>query len=275
MVMGSTGVSVTCDQAVKSLNDTAHCPEMYISAIAGNVTRTYPAGSLIGPWQTGALNVLQGEFTVDAFMDSAELVMVYVTGVHDSVDILMDDLTIVKGTPWTCAQGLVRNAGGEDGSSRSWVPWLGGSIKGVNATALSPAKDGNFFLSSSGRTLSAAGIQQVLNPACFALEGVYSISAWVKLTNGGTDLTCDPVSTVLSNRCPLVEVLATNTGGPGALRAIGGFSGLQWTTGWNEITGRFQFFDMELAASTLSLIVAEAPTNMTMYVDKIEIQRVM
>jgi hypothetical protein len=66
-----------------------------------------------------------------------------------------------------------------------------------------------------------------------------------------------------------------NTGGGAAIHPVGGFVGSQWAaTGWNQINGTFQFFDMELAASTLSLVIAEGPTGASMLIDNVEISRI-
>jgi hypothetical protein len=73
----------------------------------------------------------------------------------------------------------------------------------------------------------------------------------------------------------LIEIAATNTGGGATLHPVGGFSGSSWNAGWNEITGTFQFFDLELAAGTASLVIAEAATGVKMYVDKISIKRIL
>jgi hypothetical protein len=275
LVSASTGAAFTCNPSVQSYNITTRCPDLQVTAMKGNVTKTYPAGKLIGSWKTGSLNDMYGEFTVDAFMSTAEVVQISVTGVSPTVDIIMDDLSVVPASPWTCANGLLRNSGAEDGDSKSWAPWLGGTIDAFNTTSTYLAKEGNYFFASRDRTLSAAGIQQLMNRDCFDLQGAYSVSAWVKLVKNNTAFACDPASTSLDDRCPLIEIAAMNTGGAAAIHPVGGFVGSQWAaTGWNQINGTFQFFDMELAASTLSLVIAEGPTGASMLIDNVEIRRI-
>jgi len=118
----------------------------------------------------------------------------------------------------------------------------------------------------------SADIQQVLDPKCLEANQPYSMSAMVKLLNAdGNDVVCNSRSTKLTERCSLVQIAETNSGGGPLLHPVAGATD-DWVAGWNELKGVFNFFPAELNAGTTSLVIAEAPPpGVTMLVDNIKV----
>jgi len=268
MALAKNGTSWVCDPTSTVVE--TRCPTIIIQARTGNETFGLEVATLIGSWKSGEFHEFYGEFEVTQFLETAEIIKILPSGVRSDVDIYIDNLKMEPTATWDCAaNGLLKNPGGELGDQRFWSSWRGGSVNFVSGGGF----NGTHALVGESREIFPSGISQAIERKCLERGVLYSVSVWVKLLDAqGNPWNCNPRSTKITDRCPVVSVGAENPGVIPFMHAVGGVDS-QWVPNdWNELTGVFHFFPTDLVADTTSIVVSEAPAGVTILVDNADIR---
>ena len=244
------------------------CPTLGIRIAVFNATHSdyEDIGIVAGEWDTNGWNDMYGVFKVTQEILDAPAVTIIWTKLHESIDIVIDDVEIDEVTPPSCDDLIVN--GGAEYDDYAPLYWR---MFGVSSVDLAPnmGVDNSNALINSDRVSENDGIRQMINHDCVHPGAVYEVLAWVKLVDdNGAGVECD-VSKTYGSRCPVLNIGAQNPMGSPQHRIVGSPVSTWKKDEFNLLKGHFKFFTNECYADALFLSVTKVDPSVTMLVDDV------
>jgi len=243
------------------------CPIMTLRIVSGTNIDDIDIGSMPGPYQKQNWNSIHGQFDVTASVMEADYVSLYFRKVKEDVDIVVDNISVTKVAD-TESPLIVNNGDFSVGDVRYYNIQGGGLI-----SVRSPGYDDDYSMVVHDRTREDYGVNHVIDNNSLIAEAIYKISCQIKLVLNDltTPFYCDPKAISGAMRCPTFSLRAQNTGKDPLTRLVASAPPLFQEDKWNKFSGIFQFLAVEIQAESLSLVISNAPTNIAMVIDNIQI----
>ena len=257
------------------------CPLMTLKTISNSVGTEFDTGyidvaSVVAPFKTNDWNSMHGVYTVTKeFLESEEISLMFYK-MEKEVGYIVDNVSIKK-VEDGCAK-LVKNGNAETGDARGWQ-YFGddASFVAVDTQVFSL---GSYHFVNSNRQDFDDGAITFLDQGCLDTESIYQISVKVKLTQGDLLVPCDYLGTSTTGgdiaRCPMIHLVAKNSGGPRQIRALAAVSepfSIE-VNEWNELNSFFSFLPAELGAEDLHLYISGSPGGVDIHFDDLVLERV-
>lgn len=234
-------------------------------------------GVTVGAWESGGWNDVYGVFEVTQEMLDAPAVTVVFSKLHESIDLIIDDVSISEVNPPGCDDLITNNGGEMDGGNPYYWKIYGHGSVDVRAGGM----DSAWALHNFDRPSPTDGIRQIIDPECVHKGAVYEVIAWVKMIDtSGNPVDCvieqtygDSVNVVYdTKKCPWVNIGAQNPGGAPQHRAVA-FAIETWKPDqWNLLKGHFKFFPNEVVADSIFLSITQVPLGVELLVDNVSVQ---
>mmetsp|Transcript_14645 Transcript_14645/g.20891 ORF Transcript_14645/g.20891 Transcript_14645/m.20891 type:complete len:1853 (+) Transcript_14645:178-5736(+) len=261
------------------------CPVMMLRLSSGGIHTDVEIGSMPGPLTKGSWNNIYGTFTVTDQVDNAETVTLYFRKVKDTIDIVIDDLSITN-TEGRDPDQLINNGDFVSGDARYFNIYLGGSISALGAGYdTTYDEEGNFVqtdysLAVTARTDFNFGVRYSLDTKLLESRKLYHAKARIMLIkeeSWGPDKVmehyiCDAKVIYGDMACPMIYIISQSKGNPPLKRPVAAVKDTWIPNSWNFLTGVFQFIQPELDAnSSLNIVITNAPKNVVMIIDNFEL----
>ena len=252
------------------------CPTMTLRQTIHNSTHSEYSdfGVTVGQWDANDWNDIYGVLEVTQDMLDAPAITLMFTKLHESIDLIIDDVSVTAMTDHSC-DDLIWNGGGEidDGKPYYWKMYGTATVDVVEG-----GMGSDYALHVFERTNSYDGVRQLLDHECVHPGAVYEVTAWVKMldsTGAGYECIVEQTFgdgggvTYETKRCPLIAIGAQNPGGAPQHRAVGSAYG-EWAPGeWNLLKGHFKFFANEINADSLFVSITQGPADAVYHIDNV------
>jgi len=243
------------------------CPTMSLRITSGSITEDIDIGSVPDTISQQWNNIF-GHFVVTADMAKADLVSIYFRKVDKDISIVVDNLSATKVE--SSESLLVNNGDFSAGDARYYNAYGGGRI-----TIGAPGYDDDLSMMITNRISEEYGTSHALDSKHLLTTEVYKISCQIFLTN--EDFTdafyCDPTVTSGDTRCPTISLRTQNIGSVFMTRVIASSPAIFQPGEWNTFMSLFQFLEVEVQADSLYLIINNAPKDVVMVIDNVEIYK--
>jgi len=245
-----------------------NCPSMILKITSGSDITDIDIGSIPELSNSQDWDGIYGQFDVTASMAKADLVSVQFTKLKPDINIVVDNLSITKDESNTSR--LVSNGDFSVGDTRYYKTYGGGSIHIGD-----PGYDDAYSMFVRYRSLEEYGVNYAIDNTFLLAEDVYKVSSQIVLKQEDliTDFYCDPMATSGDTRCPTLSLRSQNIGTVPLTRIIASAPPTYQTGTWNEFSSFFQFLEVEIQADSLYLVINNAPKDVVMIIDNIEVYK--
>jgi len=251
-----------------NLNDS--CPIMSLRIASGAVITDLDIGTIPDQSKSSDWDSIYGEFDVTASMVEADLVSIHFTKLKPEINIVVDNLSVTKIE--NNETGLVSNGDFSVGDVRYYNVWSGGAIH-IAGGGYGGTEDYSMIVRD--RTSEEHGVNHEIDNTLLIAEDVYKISCQIFLLEEDlmTFFSCNPMATSGDARCPTLSLRSQNIGTVPLTRVVAS-TPLAFKVGeWNEFSSIFQFLEVEIQADSLYLIINNAPKDVVMVIDNVDLYK--
>lgn len=161
-----------------------------------------------------------------------------------------------------------------EGDTRYYNVYGGGEA--IIVAPFSATSEINKAMAVRKRTSEQYGVAQAIDNRFLSANDAYRVSCEIKLLadhNMTIPFYCDPTAISGDTRCPTLSLRSQNIGTGFLVRVIASSPTIFRSDGFNIFSGVFQFMQHEIKAESLYLIINNAPKDIVMVIDNVQMNK--